>query len=156
MKVELREVTLRFAQPIQTSYATLRERELIVLSLTGTDGITGRGEAAPLEPYDGVGLEQVREALEAYRPVLADAGDAAGQVPSCWMPAGRPRTCPRRSPRWTWRSGIGPRDGRDDPWRRCCARSPRPTSWSTPRSPTPTARGPQQRRPGPPARATNA
>jgi L-Ala-D/L-Glu epimerase len=78
MRVELQEVALRFAEPLETAYGTLAERHLIVLSLTGADGVTGRGEAAPLEPYDGVSLDHVRAALEAYRPILAGAGDASG------------------------------------------------------------------------------
>ncbi len=34
------------------------------------DGVSGYGEAAPLQPYDGVSIARVRAALEAYRPVL--------------------------------------------------------------------------------------
>ncbi len=32
--------------------------------------MTGYGEAAPLQPYDGVSLARVEQALERYRPVL--------------------------------------------------------------------------------------
>ena len=42
------------------------------LSFSAEDA--GRGEAAPLEPYDGVPLAAVAAALEAYREVLRDAG----------------------------------------------------------------------------------
>src|SRR5439155_14402680 len=37
----------------------------------------GEGEAAPLEPYDGVALAAVRAALDAYAEILADAGPDA-------------------------------------------------------------------------------
>ncbi len=33
----------------------------------------GYGEAAPLEAYDGVSIERVERALEAYTPVLASS-----------------------------------------------------------------------------------
>ena len=46
----------------------------------------GEGEAAPLEPYDGVPLAAVLAALDAYAAVLADAGpedDAAALLEAC-------------------------------------------------------------------------
>lgn len=73
MKLELERRTLRFKRPLQASYGELSERELIVVSLTGEDGVTGYGEAAPLEPYDGVSLERTQVALERYAPVIAAA-----------------------------------------------------------------------------------
>ena len=36
-------------------------------------GFDGYGEAAPLEAYDGVSVERVEQALEAYTPVLASS-----------------------------------------------------------------------------------
>jgi L-alanine-DL-glutamate epimerase-like enolase superfamily enzyme len=56
----------------------VRERELIEVALTGEDGISGFGEAAPLEPYDGVSVERVWRALESYRPLLAGAEEMNG------------------------------------------------------------------------------
>ena len=38
----------------------------------------GRGEAAPLEPYDGVSADRARAALEAYRAVLEDGDGLDG------------------------------------------------------------------------------
>jgi L-alanine-DL-glutamate epimerase-like enolase superfamily enzyme len=73
VKLELERRTLRFKRPLQTSYGELSERELIVVSLTGEDGTAGYGEAAPLEPYDGVSLKRAAAALECYVPVLAAA-----------------------------------------------------------------------------------
>lgn len=71
MKLDFERRTLRFAQPMQTSYGPLKRRELILVSLTGEDGVAGYGEAAPLEPYDGIGIERVQAALESYAPLLA-------------------------------------------------------------------------------------
>jgi len=65
MDVRVASLTMRFAEPLRTANATLHERELLLLRLRGDDGVVGWGEAAPLEPYDGVPLEAVREALAA-------------------------------------------------------------------------------------------
>jgi o-succinylbenzoate synthase len=73
MKLALERRELRFATPLQTSYGELRTRPLLELTLTGEDGVSGRGEAAPLEPYDGVSIERVEAALERCRPLLERA-----------------------------------------------------------------------------------
>lgn len=78
MRVAIEPVTLRFRAPLATAFGELRERELLMLTIEGADGVTGRGEAAPLEAYDGVPLAVVYEALEAYRPVLEAGDDATG------------------------------------------------------------------------------
>jgi L-alanine-DL-glutamate epimerase-like enolase superfamily enzyme len=78
MEVAVRPVTLRFREPLRTGFGKLRERELLVLEIAGRDGVIGRGEAAPLEPYDGVPLAIVREALALYEPILRDGDDATG------------------------------------------------------------------------------
>jgi L-Ala-D/L-Glu epimerase len=70
--------SLRLREPHQTSYGTLSERELLVVSLTDDDGLCGYGEAAPLEPYDGVSIARVEQALERYRPVLAESEGSSG------------------------------------------------------------------------------
>jgi L-Ala-D/L-Glu epimerase len=74
MRMHVTERALRLRRPLETAYGTVRERELLTVALTDADGVTGWGEAAPLEPYDGVSTERVRAALEAYRPVLMQAG----------------------------------------------------------------------------------
>src|SRR6185436_14228907 len=66
MEVRIASLILRFARPLETAYGELFERELVLLRLRGGDGVVGWGEAAPLEPYDGVPLEAVREALAVY------------------------------------------------------------------------------------------
>ena len=77
MRVAIAHRTLRFAAPVHTAFGVLESRELLEVQIAGTDGVVGRGEAAPLEPYDGVPLEAVREALERYARVLEAAGDGA-------------------------------------------------------------------------------
>lgn len=76
MRVAVEPVTLRFRAPVTTAFGELRERDLLRLTIEGPDAVAGHGEAAPLEPYDGVPMEVVRQALEAYRPVL-EGGDGA-------------------------------------------------------------------------------
>ncbi len=78
MKLELERRTLRLRSPLETSYGTVTERELAVVSLSDSDGFTGFGEAAPLEAYDGVSAETVLAALSAYAPVLERGGEMNG------------------------------------------------------------------------------
>jgi L-Ala-D/L-Glu epimerase / N-acetyl-D-glutamate racemase len=80
MELELQRVELRFAQAQVTAFGVLHSRELIEVTLTGADGLAGRGEAAALEPYDGVSLERVLAALESYRAVLAASSLRAGST----------------------------------------------------------------------------
>jgi L-alanine-DL-glutamate epimerase-like enolase superfamily enzyme len=72
MELSLHRVELRFARPLATAYGLLHSRELVEVTLTGDDGLIGHGEAAPLEPYDGVPIARVLAALESYRRVLDD------------------------------------------------------------------------------------
>lgn len=74
----MRRRALRLRRPLETSFGAVRERELLEVTLTGGDRIAGHGEAAPLEPYDGVSLARVQQALERYRPLLEDAEDGSG------------------------------------------------------------------------------
>jgi L-alanine-DL-glutamate epimerase-like enolase superfamily enzyme len=78
VRLEVERRVLKLRRPFATSYGTLRERELVAISLTDEDGITSYGEAAPLEPYDGVSVARTVSALESYRPVLASAGELNG------------------------------------------------------------------------------
>jgi L-alanine-DL-glutamate epimerase-like enolase superfamily enzyme len=75
MQVTLERVELRFASPVQTSYGELSSREIVVLTLRSADGMVGRGEAAPLEPYDGVSPADLDRALAAYGPLLESDDD---------------------------------------------------------------------------------
>jgi L-Ala-D/L-Glu epimerase / N-acetyl-D-glutamate racemase len=78
MQMNVTERTLHLRKPLETSYGTVGKRELLTVALTDGDGITGFGEAAPLQPYDGVSVARVRAALEAYRPVLMQSEGANG------------------------------------------------------------------------------
>ncbi len=76
--MEVRRYALRLRQPLQSAYGTVAERELLAVSLTDEDGVTGYGEAAPLQPYDGVSIARVEQALERYRPVVEGAAGMNG------------------------------------------------------------------------------
>jgi L-alanine-DL-glutamate epimerase-like enolase superfamily enzyme len=76
VKVALAASRARFRAPFAAAYGDVADRPLILLTLEGEDGIHGFGEAAPLESYDGVSIEQVRAALEDCLPVLRDSDGA--------------------------------------------------------------------------------
>ncbi len=60
-------------------------RPLVLLGLETAAGIVGRGEAAPLESYDGVSLAATLAALEACQPALGEAtgDDHAATLAAC-------------------------------------------------------------------------
>lgn len=72
MDVAIEPITYRLRQALPTAFGEIAERETLQLTLTAADGVVGRGEAAPLEPYDGVPLAVAAEALERYAEVLAE------------------------------------------------------------------------------------
>jgi L-alanine-DL-glutamate epimerase-like enolase superfamily enzyme len=76
MRLAVEPVTLPFREPLRAAWGTLDGRELLHVRLEAEDGLVGLGEAAPLEPYDGVALAAVRAALDAYAEVLADCPEA--------------------------------------------------------------------------------
>ena len=78
MRMSVTSRVLRLERPLQTSYGSVAERELLTVALSDGDGPTGYGEAAPLEPYDGVSPRRVHEALDHYRPVLMQSEGATG------------------------------------------------------------------------------
>jgi L-Ala-D/L-Glu epimerase len=80
VRVTIEQRSLRFRRPLQTSYGALAVRAVLELTIEGDDGVPGRGEAAPLEPYDGVSIDRARAALEAYRPILEDGAIAGGEL----------------------------------------------------------------------------
>jgi len=73
VKVDVAVTRARLRVPFSAAYGDVAERSLIVLTLTGEDGIIGCGEAAPLEPYDGVSIDHVRAALEDCTHVLGQS-----------------------------------------------------------------------------------
>jgi len=78
MKLELRRQTMRLSEPLRTAYGEVGERELAIVALTGEDGVTGYGEAAPLPAYEGPGMDAVWAALESYVEAMREAGEARG------------------------------------------------------------------------------
>jgi o-succinylbenzoate synthase len=80
MRLELARVSYRLREPLDTAHGTLSVRELIEVTLFADDGLSGRGEAAPLESYDGVRLEMAERALRAYAPVLAEPVGPPGTI----------------------------------------------------------------------------
>ena len=83
----MRRRLLRLALPLQRPFVTaggvLSTRELLLLRLEDDDGNVGYGEAAPLEPYDGVPMEQVIAALTSRRgrrPAQARAAEELARL----------------------------------------------------------------------------
>ena len=70
MKATVHELALHLREPMMAAHGEVTERRLLILEVTGDDGTVGRGEAAPLESYDGVSYIRVREALTRYRVVI--------------------------------------------------------------------------------------
>ena len=68
MRAELHATTVALRAPLRTANGELRERPLLLLELDG-----GWGEAAPLEPYDGVSEARCRAALETHLPIIRAA-----------------------------------------------------------------------------------
>jgi o-succinylbenzoate synthase len=80
MDVALERVTYRFRQPLTTAYSTLTDRAVLVLRLRDADGNEGLGEAAPLEPYDGVTLDEVERDVRAFVSGLGEFERASGEA----------------------------------------------------------------------------
>jgi L-Ala-D/L-Glu epimerase len=58
--------TVSYPVRIDAAWGSLREREIVNVRLDFDDGTYGEGEAAALEPYDGVPTAAVLAALDAY------------------------------------------------------------------------------------------
>jgi L-Ala-D/L-Glu epimerase len=70
MRIGVTRAALKLTTPFHASYGTVREREILTVALTDAHGLTGYGDVAPLETYDGVSVERVLGAFERYRPLL--------------------------------------------------------------------------------------
>ncbi|HKH18631.1 MAG TPA: mandelate racemase/muconate lactonizing enzyme family protein [Solirubrobacteraceae bacterium] len=79
-RLEVTRERLALRSPLRTSWGVLRERELLRVRVSWGGGDFGVGEAAPLEPYDGVPLAAVAAALQAYESVLGAAEPGAGHA----------------------------------------------------------------------------
>jgi L-Ala-D/L-Glu epimerase len=73
LQLEIAPRRLRLRTPLHAAHGTVTERELLDVLILGADGVAGAGEAAPLPAYDGVGIDDVRAALEDCRPIVHDA-----------------------------------------------------------------------------------
>ena len=81
MRLGIRFIGARLRAPFVSATGSVNVRELLVVSLKGSDGHVGYGEAAPLTPYDGVAIDDVRAALEDCRALLAHAdGEQHGDL----------------------------------------------------------------------------
>src|SRR5581483_11413593 len=58
----------RLRAPLVSAHGLTDVRPLVRVRLTGDDGAVGCGEAAPLESYDGVSVDHVTAALDAWEP----------------------------------------------------------------------------------------
>jgi L-alanine-DL-glutamate epimerase-like enolase superfamily enzyme len=83
--VELSVRTVRYAlrAPLRASWGELHERETLRVRLQFPDGLYGEGEAAPLEPFDGVSLASASAAIDAYKAVLAGIEPTADVLAAC-------------------------------------------------------------------------
>jgi L-alanine-DL-glutamate epimerase-like enolase superfamily enzyme len=83
--VELSARTVRYAlrAPLRASWGELHERETLRVRLDFPDGLFGEGEAAPLEPFDGVSMASVSAAIDAYREVLSRIEPTADVLAAC-------------------------------------------------------------------------
>ncbi len=68
--LELEPFSLRMRITVRAAWGTLDRRELLRVKMRDTGNDFGYGEAAPLEPYDGVSLAAVRAELERGEPTL--------------------------------------------------------------------------------------
>jgi len=59
----LARLSLPFREPFVTSAGVVPSRELLLLRIEDDEGAEGFGEAAPFEPYDGISLDSVADAL---------------------------------------------------------------------------------------------
>lgn len=83
MRLSVARRTLRLKVPLRSAHGVMPERELLVVQVADADGVTGYGEAAPLQSYDGVSMQRVESALRGYEQALAraeseDAGTGTG------------------------------------------------------------------------------
>jgi o-succinylbenzoate synthase len=92
-------LSIPLLQPFVTSSAVITARELVVLRIEGGDGVSGYGEAAPFEPYDGVPLERAVAALTGgggLRPPQARAAEELARLDLEARQEGRPLAEPRK------------------------------------------------------------
>ncbi len=77
MRVEIDLIKARFRAPFVSARGSLQDRPLVLVRVEDEDGFVGLGEAAPLADYHGVNVQDVLEALDACREMLAVASPGA-------------------------------------------------------------------------------
>ena len=82
MRLDYEILRARLRAPLVSAHSRLQARPLVAVSLTADDGLVGYGEAAPLESYDGVGVDRVVAELERARAAL----EAGGPAPNDLLP----------------------------------------------------------------------
>src|SRR6476646_5775036 len=75
MRLSAEPFALRLREPLRAAWGVLAQRELVRVRLEADDGLVGFGEAAPLEPYDGVPLAAVTAALDAYAVLAGERAE---------------------------------------------------------------------------------
>jgi o-succinylbenzoate synthase len=73
VKLTIERVAAPLRAPFVTASGPTDVRELLLVALEDGDGHVGYGEAAPLEHYDGIRLEDCRAALEDCRGLLTSS-----------------------------------------------------------------------------------
>jgi L-Ala-D/L-Glu epimerase len=86
VRLEIELIRARLRAPFVSARGSLEDRPLVLLHVEDEDGFVGLGEAAPLADYHGVNAEDVLEALEACRDILAggEPGGAPQELLSEW------------------------------------------------------------------------
>ncbi len=80
MRRSLLRLRIPLRVPFVTSNGVVAERELVAIRLEDDEGTVGWGEAGPLEPYDGVSIDDVWHSLIDGPP----ARDAPPQARTAW------------------------------------------------------------------------
>lgn len=77
MRLETELIRARLRAPFVSAHGSLEDRPLVLVRVEDEDGFVGVGEAAPLADYHGVNADDVLEALDSCREILAGAPPGA-------------------------------------------------------------------------------
>jgi L-Ala-D/L-Glu epimerase len=85
VRLRIGSLEARLRAPFVTGRTTVRARSLVLVSIESSDGHVGFGEAAPLEGYDVVSIDDVLAALEDCREPVSesDGGRRAELLAQC-------------------------------------------------------------------------
>jgi L-Ala-D/L-Glu epimerase len=79
VRLEIDLIRARLRAPFVSARGSLEDRPIVLVRVEDDDGFVGLGEAAPLADYHGVNAEDVLDALDAARDILA--GPPYGGLP---------------------------------------------------------------------------